>query len=174
MPNLSIDISTLIIKKWQMCLQMCRPKWQFNIGYHYARAPAGAGQEALPQLLRVYNYRHQCSVAENYILLKFVLHWKGVYEVQTVLFNYWWSQTLNRILPNCQLGPMYRHYVTLEFRTPSNFGNCHPWDFCLLTRGHFVLSEKTCAVRLRPKSEERMGGGCICPGGEKTQNTSST
>ena len=61
-----------------------------------------------------------------------------------------------------------------QFRTPSNFSNCHPWDFCLLTRGHFVLSEKTCAVRLRPKSEKRMVGGCICPGGEKTQNTSST
>ena len=31
----------------------------------------------------------------------------------TVLFNYWWSQALTRILPNRHLwGPMYTHYVT--------------------------------------------------------------
>ena len=42
-----------------------------------------------------------------------------------------------------------------QFRTPSNFRNCCPWDFCLLTHGHFVLSAKTCNVRLRPKSQTR-------------------
>ena len=42
-----------------------------------------------------------------------------------------------------------------QFRTPSNFRNCWPWDFCLLTHGHFVLSVKTCNVRLRPKSQTR-------------------
>ena len=58
---------------------------------------------------------------------------------------------------------MYKHYVTFEFRSPSNFGNCRPWDFCLLTRGHFVLSQKTCTVSLRPKSQrEKL---CICPAG---------
>ena len=30
-----------------------------------------------------------------------------------MLFNYWWSQALTRILPNRHLwGPMYKHYVT--------------------------------------------------------------
>ena len=44
-------------------------KWQFNIGYHYARART----EVLPQLPRVYNYE-QCRTAENNIMLNFVFH----------------------------------------------------------------------------------------------------
>ena len=51
-------------------------KWQFNIGYHYARAR----MEGLPQLPRVYNYE-QWRIAENYILLNLVLHFVEKYNI---------------------------------------------------------------------------------------------
>ena len=141
--------------------------------------PAAAGREVLPQLLRVYNYAH-CSSAENYILLKLVLH---IVEKQNIdsssVVQLLVKPDISSHPPQLPLRPNVQalRYLNFgQFRTPSNFGNCRPWDFCLLTRGHFVLSKQTCRVSLRPKSEKRMVC-CICPrGGEeqKGQNTSST
>ena len=142
--------------------------------------PAAAGREVLPQLPRVYNYTH-CSSAENYILLKLVL--LHIVEKQNIdsssVVQLLVKPDINSHPPQLPLRPNVQalRYLNFgQFRTPSNFGNCRPWDFCLLTRGHFVLSKQTCRVSLRPKSEKRMVC-CICPkGGEeqKGQNTSST
>ena len=121
--------------------------------------PAAAGREVLPQLLRVYNYAH-CSSAENYILLKLVLH---IVEKQNIdsssVVQLLVKPDISSHPPQLPLRPNVQalRYLNFgQFRTPSNFGNCRPWDFCLLTRGHFVLSKQTCRVSLRPKSEKRM------------------
>ena len=65
-----------------MCLQMWRGghKWQFNIGYHYARART----EVLPQLPRVYNYE-QCRIAENNIMLNLVFHFVEKQNIDLLL-----------------------------------------------------------------------------------------
>ena len=50
-----------------------------------------------------------CYIAED-IISHYLISIKCY---NTVLFNYWWSQALTRILPNRHLwGPMYTHYVT--------------------------------------------------------------
>ena len=50
-----------------------------------------------------------CYIAEN-IISHYLI---SINCYNTVLFNYWWSQALTRILPNRHLwGPMYTHYVT--------------------------------------------------------------
>ena len=122
----------------------------------------------LPQLLGVYNYG-QCY---NCIKLYFaescmVLYCRAklwlAFDNQRVVLGRLASVVQLLVKPDISSHPLQlplrpnvhalRYLNFGQFRTPSNFGNCHPWDFCLLTRGHFVLSKKTCTVSARPKSE---------------------
>ena len=68
--------------------------------------------EVLPQLHGVYNYPpSDCAISQK-TLFHTIPPLISI-KCYTVLFNYWWSQALTRILPNRHLwGPMYTHYVT--------------------------------------------------------------
>ena len=123
------------------------------------------GPGVLPKLHGVYNYG-RCYNCRKQFLLNLVWcrtkHWLA-FDYQKVVWGR--SPSVVQLLakPDINSHPLQlplrpnvqalRYLNFRQFRTPSNFGNCHPWDFCLLTRGHFVLSKKTCTVSLRPKSE---------------------
>ena len=131
-------------------------KWQFNIGYHSVSV-----RPTMPRGITAITWRVQlptlwlCYIAENIIshyLISIKCYTGSVVQllVKPGINSHPAQPPLMR--PNVHA---LRYLNFGQFRTPSNFRNCWPWDFCLLTHGHFVLSAKTCNVRLRPKSQTR-------------------
>ena len=159
------------------------PKWQFHIGYHSASAP---GRGVLPQLLRVYNYAHSHSALLQKTISRWCLYWILLKILTQLAFMKKQccsitatGQTLSRILPNCHLGPMYRHYVTW---ISDNFG---PRQISVIAiRGTFAFWHTDISSFQRKLAESAWDQNlrrewCVASAPEvseeqKGQNTSST